>query len=310
MTEMTASLIKELRDKTGAGMMDCKKTLTEANGDMDAAVDLLRKKGLATAAKKSGRAAAQGLVSVSAEGNYGVVIELNAETDFVSRNDQFQKFLTDITELALKNKIDSIEALKAADLGGKTVEETLTNLIATIGENMNLRRLQTLSVKEGIIASYVHNTIVSGCGKIGVLVALESSGKQDVLVATGKQLAMHVAAVRAEALDVNSLCPDLVARERALHADKAKESGKPAEIVEKMIEGSMRKYYEKVVLNEQTLFDDGKTKITSVLQDAGKEAGAPVKISGYIRYELGEGVEVDSNGDDFADEVAKMAAGG
>lgn len=310
MTEITASLIKELREKSGAGMMDCKKALTETNGDMDAAVDWLRKKGLATAAKKSGRAAAQGLVSVAAEGNYGVVIELNAETDFVSRNDQFQKFLTDITELALKNKIESIEALKAASLGGKTVEETLTNLIATIGENMNLRRLQTLSVKQGTIGSYVHNTIIPGCGKIGVLTGLESTGDQAKLAEFGRQLAMHIAATQPESLDVASLDKDIIARERAVHADKAQKSGKPPEIVEKMVEGSLRKFYQQVVLLEQTYVIDGESKVSDAIAKAGKEVGGDVKLAGYVRFGLGEGVEVDSNGDDFADEVAKMAAGG
>ena len=307
MTEISASLVKDLREKTGAGMMDCKKALAENNGDIEAAVDWLRKKGLASAAKKSGRAAAEGLVSVAAVGNSAVVIELNSETDFVARNDQFQAYLSQITDLALKNKITTVEALKSASLGAKTAEATLTDLIATIGENMNLRRMQFLTVGQGIVASYVHNMVVPNRGKIGVLVALESAGNADKLSALGRQLAMHVAAARPESLDTASLNPELVARERAVFADKAKQSGKPADIVDKMVEGSLRKYYEQVVLLEQTFIIDGQTKIKDVIANAAKEAGAPVKLTGYVRFELGEGVEKKQ--DDFASEVAKMATG-
>lgn len=307
MTEISASLVKELREKSGAGMMDCKKALAETKGDMEAAMDYLRKKGLASAAKKSSRAAAEGLVSVQSSGPGAIAIELNAETDFVARNEHFQKFLADITDLAIKNKIDTVEKLKAASLGGKTVEATLTDLIASIGENMNLRRLQALSVKQGVVATYVHNTLVPNRGKIGVLVALESSGNAEKLAAVGRQLAMHVAAARPEALNVEGLNPDLVARERALHEEKAKQSGKPADIVSKMVDGSMRKYYEQVVLLQQTFVIDGQTKISAVLENAAKEAGAPVKLTGYVRFELGEGVE--KKADDFAAEVAKMATG-
>ncbi|HYD19769.1 MAG TPA: translation elongation factor Ts [Patescibacteria group bacterium] len=307
MTEITAKLVQELREKSGAGMMDCKKALVETKGDVEAAMDFLRKKGLASAAKKSGRAASEGLVSVAADGTFAVAIELNAETDFVARNEQFQKLLNDVTDLALKNKIETIDALKAAKLGDKTVEATVTDLIASIGENMNLRRMQALSVKDGVVASYVHNQIIPGRGKIGVLVALESTGSKEKLSALGRQLAMHIAASRPEALTLDAMDKDTVARERAIHADKASKSGKPAEIVEKMVDGSMRKYYEQVVLMEQTFIIDGQTKISGVLQNAEKEAGAPVKLSGFVRYELGEGVE--KKVDDFAEEVAKMAAG-
>ncbi len=307
MTEITAKLVAELREKSGAGMLDCKKALVEHNGDVEKAMDHLRKKGLASAAKKSSRAASQGLVSVAASGNYGLALELNAETDFVSRNDQFQKFLNDVTDLALKNKIDTIEKLKAAQLGGKTVEATLTDLIATIGENMALRRLQSLSVGQGVVATYVHNALLPNRGKIGVLVALDSTGDKEKLGALGRQLAMHIAAARPESLDVAGLSKDLIARERAVYADKAQKSGKPAEIVEKMIEGSLRKFYEQVVLLEQTFVIDGQTKISAVLQNATKDVGAPVKLAGYVRYELGEGVE--KKADDFAAEVAKMAHG-
>lgn len=305
--EISASLVKELREKSGAGMLDCKKALAENKGDMDAAMDFLRKKGLASAAKKSGRAAAEGLVSVAAEGNTAVVIELNAETDFVARNDSFQAFLDQVTDLALKSKIGEVEKLKAASLKGKTVEATLTDLIATIGENMSLRRVQSLSVGKGVVATYVHNALVPNRGKIGVLVGLESTGNAEKLQALGRQIAMHVAAARPESLDVASLDKNLVARERSVYADKAQKSGKPADIVEKMVEGSLRKFYEQVVLLEQTFVIDGESKISDVLEKAAKEIGAPVKLTSYVRYELGEGVE--KKADDFASEVAKMAAG-
>jgi len=307
MTEVTAAMVKELREKSGAGMLDCKKALTENNGDMDAAMDFLRKKGLASAAKKSSRAAAEGLVSVGAAGNTGVIIELNAETDFVARNDQFQTFLAQLTDVALAGKLDNIDALKAAKVGAKTAEEGLTELIASIGENMTLRRTQMLSVPNGVVATYVHNALQPNRGKIGVLVALESTGDADKLGALGRQLAMHIAAARPEALDVEGLNADVVARERAVHADKAQQSGKPAEIVEKMVEGSMRKYYEQVVLMNQTYIIDGESKISAVIEKAAKDLGAPVKLTQYVRYELGEGVEKAA--DDFAAEVAKMANG-
>lgn len=307
MTEISASLVKELREKSGAGMMDCKKALAENNGDVEAAMDYLRKKGLASAAKKSSRAAAEGLVTAVADGNWGVVIELNAETDFVARNEQFQKFLSDISDLALKGKISDVEKLKAAKLGAKTVEETLTDLIASIGENMTLRRMQSIEVPAGVVSTYIHNALVPNCGKIGVLVALESTGDAEKLNALGRQMAMHVAAARPEAMEVEGLNADAVARERALHADKAQQSGKPADIVEKMVEGSMRKYYEQVVLTQQTFIIDGQTKVSAVIEGAAKDVGAPVKLAGYVRYELGEGVEKKQ--DDFASEVAKMATG-
>ncbi len=308
MTEITAALVKELREKSGAGMMDCKKALTENAGNVDAAMDWLRKKGLASAAKKSSRAASEGLVSVAAAGTFGVAIELNAETDFVGRNEHFQKLLTEATQIAVAGKIDSVEKLKAAKLAnGKTVEEQLTELIANIGENMNLRRMQALSVKQGVVASYVHNQLIPGCGKIGVLVALESAGDATKLATLGRQIAMHIAATRPEALNVEGLDSELVSRERAVHADKASKSGKPADIIEKMVEGSMRKFYEAVVLLEQKFIHDDANKISSVLQNAAKDVGAPVTLAGYVRFELGEGVE--KKVDDFASEVAKMAAG-
>jgi elongation factor Ts len=306
MAEISASLVKELREKSGAGIMDCKKALAETNGDVEAAMDYLRKKGLASAAKKSGRAAAEGLVSVGTAGNVGVILELNAETDFVARNDQFQTLLTKATDVALAQKFSTVEAVQNADIGGTTVQAGLTELIANIGENMALRRVGILEVANGIVTAYVHNALSPNRGKIGVLVALETTGDASKLEALGRQIAMHIAAQRPEALDVASLDQDMVARERAVHADKAKASGKPAEIVEKMVEGSMRKYYEQVVLLEQTFIIDGATKISAVIEAAAKDAGAPVKLAGYIRFELGEGVE--KKADDFAAEVAKMAS--
>ncbi|HCS23146.1 MAG TPA: translation elongation factor Ts [Alphaproteobacteria bacterium] len=307
MTEVTASMVKELREKSGAGMLDCKKALAENNGDIDAAMDFLRKKGLASAAKKSSRAAAEGLVSVAANGNTGVIIELNAETDFVARNDQFQTFLSQLTDAALSTKTGDVEALKKLQVAGKAAEEGLTELIANIGENMTLRRSRMLSVPNGVVATYVHNALQPNRGKIGVLVALESTGDADKLGALGRQLAMHIAAARPEALTVEELNPETVARERAVHADKATQSGKPADIVEKMVEGSMRKYYEQVVLMNQTYIIDGENKISAVIEKAAKDIGAPVKLAQYVRFELGEGVEKAA--DDFASEVAKMANG-
>jgi elongation factor Ts len=307
MTEISASLVKELREKSGAGMMDCKKALTENKGDLEAAMDYLRKKGLASAAKKSSRAASEGLVCVASAGNAGVAVEINAETDFVARNDQFQALVAGATDAALKGGIDSVEKLKAATVNGKTVEAGLTELIASIGENMNLRRVARLSVPQGVVATYIHNALAPGRGKIGVLVALESAGKPEALSALGRQIAMHIAAARPESLDVASLDPALVARERAIYEDKAKQSGKPPEIVAKMVEGSLRKYYEQAVLTEQVFVIDGATKVKDVIANAAKDAGAPVKLSAYVRFELGEGVE--KKADDFAAEVAKMAAG-
>jgi len=307
MTEISTSLIKELRGKSGAGILDCKKALIETKCDVEAAVDYLRKKGLATATKKSGRTATEGLVGIASNGKTAVVIELNAETDFVARNDLFQNFLSQIADLALKDKIETIDALKAASLDGKTVEEALTALIATIGENMTLRRMQLLTVNQGVIATYVHNAAVPNCGKIGVLLAIESSGSVERLSALGRQLAMHVAAARPESLDISSLNEETIARERSVYTEKAKQSGKPPEIVEKIVEGSLRKFYGQAVLLEQTFVVDGESKISAVLEKVGKEVGSSVKIAGYVRYELGEGIE--KKADDFVSEVAKMSAG-
>tara|TARA_B100001971_G_C18177909_1_gene530985 strand:+ start:40 stop:960 length:921 start_codon:yes stop_codon:yes gene_type:complete len=305
MAEITAKMVKELRETTGAGMMDCKKALTENGGDIEAAVDWLRKKGLSSAAKKSGRAAAEGLVGVATKGNKGVVVELNAETDFVARNEQFQAFLEKLVDLALENDIDDIEALKSADLGGKSVADSLTDLIATIGENMQLRRMKLVSVPEGVVASYIHNSLKPNLGKIGVLVALKSAGDADKLDQLGKQVAMHVAAARPEALNIESVDASALEREKDILADQARQSGKPEDIIEKMMTGRIRKYYDQVVLLEQTYVIDGETKISKVLENAAGDVGGEIALTDYVRFELGEGVEKKE--DDFAAEVAAMA---
>jgi elongation factor Ts len=304
MAEITAALVKDLREKTGAGMMDCKKALGETAGDFEAAVDWLRKKGLAAAAKKSGRVAAEGLVAVATGGNHGAVVEINAETDFVARNDQFQAFVKAAGQIALLVDGD-VEALKAAKHGDTTVQEELTKLIATIGENMNVRRVAKLSVKQGVVASYVHNPIAPNLGKIGVLVALESAGDPEKLQALGRQLAMHVAAARPEALSIGDVDPTNLDRERQVLADQARASGKGEDIIAKMVEGRLRKYYEEVVLLEQVYVVDGESKVKAVVEKAAKEIGAPVVLAGFVRFALGEGIEKEQV--DFAAEVAAQA---
>ncbi len=306
MAELSAALVKELREKTGAGMLDCKKALTENNCDIEAAIDWLRTKGLASAAKKAGRVAAEGLVAVAASGNVGSVVEVNSETDFVARNDQFQALAKDTVAAALAGAITDVEALKSAKLaGGKTTTETITHLIATIGENMSLRRVATLKVGAGVVSSYVHSPVSPGLGKIGVLVALESTGDAAKLAELGKQLAMHIAAARPDALTTADLDQAKVEREKAIVEEQTKTSGKPAEIIAKMVEGRMRKYYEEVVLMEQTYVIDGETKIKQVIENAAKTVGAPVKLAAFIRYGLGEGIEKQAS--DFAAEVAAQA---
>ena len=302
MAEITAALVKELREKTGAGMMDCKKALGETAGDLEGAVDWLRKKGLAAAAKKAGRVAAEGLVAVAAEGTIGAVVEVNAETDFVGRNDQFQAFVKSVAAVALKSEND-VAAIKAAKLAsGKTVEEEVTSLIATIGENMNFRRAKVLKVSQGVVATYIHSATAPGLGKIGVLVALESAGDVAKLNEVGKQIAMHVAAANPLFLTVDSVDGAALDRERAVLTEQAAASGKPAEVITKMVEGRIRKYYEEVVLTEQVYVIDGETKISKVVENAAKDACAPVKLVGFARFALGEGVEKEEK--DFAAEVA------
>jgi len=305
MAEITAAQVKELREKSGAGMMDCKKALSENNGDIEAAVDWLRKKGLAAAAKKAGRVAAEGLVGVAASGNKGAMVEINAETDFVARNDQFQDFVRKTTEIAVFIGGDAEKIKSSAYPGGGTVSEKLTNLIATIGENMSFRRSIGLSVANGVVASYVHNATAPGLGKIGVLVALESTGDKDKLVALGKQLAMHVAAASPMSLSVAELDPAAIERERGVLAEQAKTSGKPDNVIAKMVEGRLRKFYEDVVLLEQVFVVDGESRVSAVVEKAAKEIGAPVKVAGFKRFALGEGIE--KKADDFAAEVAAQA---
>lgn len=306
MAEITAAAVKDLRERTGAGMMDCKKALAEAGGDLEAAVDWLRTKGLAAAAKKAGRVAAEGLVGVATNGTHGAVVEVNSETDFVAKNDQFQGFVRAVTEVALSRGESDVEALKAAPLGSSTVGEVLTGNIATIGENQTLRRAATLSVKEGAVVSYVHNAAAAGLGKIGVLVALESSADEAALTGLGKQLAMHIAAANPLALSSDTLDAELIARERAIAEEKAKESGKPAEIIAKMVDGSIAKFRKENALLSQPFVIDGKTPVAEVVAAAGKEAGATITLSGFIRMQMGEGIEKQES--DFAAEVAAAAS--
>ena len=299
---VTAALVKELREKSGAGMMDCKKALAETDGDMEAAIDWLRTKGLATAAKKSGRVASEGLVAFAVDGTKGAVIELNAETDFVARNTKFQEFASTLASLALA--AGDLDALTAADYPdtGRNVSEELTHKIATIGENMSLRRMAAVSVGSGAVVSYMHNATAAGLGRIGVLVALESSAGADVLEPLGKQIAMHIAATAPASLSVDDLDKDMVQRERDVLIEQAKASGKPQEIAEKMVEGRMKKYYKEVVLLEQVSVIDGETQISDVVAKAGKDAGAEIALTGFVRFNLGEGVEKEET--DFAAEVA------
>lgn len=306
MAEITAGLVKELRTQTGAGMMDCKKALVETGGEMEAAVDWLRKKGLGAAAKKAGRVAAEGLVGVKAEGAIGALVEVNAETDFVARNDSFQGFVGQVLDLACVPDIDA-ETLKAAALDGGTVEAKLTELIAKIGENMTLRRAASLSVTQGVVAAYMHNAVVPGMGKIGVLVALESAGDRDKLMELGKGLAMHVAASNPQALDSGSVDPETVERERAVLREQAEASGRSADVIEKMIEGRLRKFYEEITLVDQVYVIDGKERVGKVVAAAAADVGAPVKIAGFLRFALGEGIERAES--DFAAEVAETLAG-
>jgi elongation factor Ts len=305
MAEITAASVKELRERTGAGMMDCKKALAENNGEMETSVDWLRSKGLAAAAKKAGRTAAEGLVGVAVAGTRGAVVEVNSETDFVAKNDQFQGFVRDVTALALTTGGD-IDALgKAAYPSGGTVAEALTNNIATIGENQSLRRAALLEVGQGVVVSYVHNAAAPNMGKIGVLVALESAAPADALTGLGKQLAMHIAAANPLALNAEGLDADLLARERAIAADKAAESGKPANIVEKMVDGTMAKFAKENALLSQLFVIDGKTPIADVVAAAGKDAGSPISVKAFERFQLGEGIERETS--DFAAEVAAAA---
>jgi elongation factor Ts len=305
MAEITAATVKELRERTGAGMMDCKKALAETNGEMEAAIDWLRAKGLAAAAKKAGRTAAEGLVGVAVEGNRGAVVEVNSETDFVAKNELFQDFVRNVAKLALQHGTD-IEVLGAAQYPeGGTVQEKLTDNIAKIGENQSLRRAAVLEVTEGAVVSYVHNAVTPGLGKIGVLVALESAAPAETLQALGKQIAMHVAAAHPLALDADSLDPGLVERERAIALEKAKESGKPQNIIEKMVDGGLAKFRKEHALLTQLFVIDNKTPVAEVVAAAAKDAGTGVELKSFVRFQLGEGIEKKQ--EDFAAEVAAAA---
>ncbi len=299
MAEITAALVKDLREKTGAGMMECKKALTEANGDLDAAIDYLRKKGLSVAAKKANRIASQGLVGVKSNGKKGAIIELNSETDFVAKNDEFQKLASCILDAALDN--GDLEVVKKAPLNGKSIADNLTDLIAKIGENMTLRRTDSLSVGKGVVASYIHNATAPNLGKIGVLVALESDADPVKLQEIAKQIAMHIAATAPQALDIDSLDKNAVEHERSIYSEQAKASGKPDHIIEKMVEGRIRKFYEEVVLLEQAYIMDPDKKVKDIINEASKELAAPVHLKAYVRFALGEGIEKKQ--EDFAAEV-------
>ncbi|MFD1251981.1 Elongation factor Ts [Devosia equisanguinis] len=304
--EITAAMVKQLRESTGVGMMDCKKALAETNGDMEAAVDWLRTRGLAKAAKKADRVAAEGLVGVATAGTKAAVVEVNSETDFVARNEQFQTIVGNIAKLALDADGDVVKLGEMPYPGtGHSVSAELTEAIAKIGENMNLRRTQTVTVADGVVESYIHNAVKAGMGKIGILVALESTGDKAALSALGKQLAMHIAAAQPQAIAPEELDQEVVARERAIILEQVKESGKSADIAEKMVEGRMRKYFEEVTLLSQVFVIDGETRVGDAIKNAEKEVGAPVKLTKFVRFALGEGIEKVET--DFAAEVAATA---
>lgn len=305
---ITAAMVKELRDKTGAGMMDCKKALAETNGDMEAAIDWLRAKGIAKADKKSGRTAAEGLIAVASEGKSAVVVEVNSETDFVARNDGFQDLARSIAAVALTTD-GSAEAVSAATVAstGKTVVDTVKDAIAHIGENMSFRRSAKLSVEDGVVATYVHNAVADGLGKLGVLVAVKSTGKTDALNAIGRQVAMHIAATNPLALTSDDVDPAVADRERNVFIEQARESGKPEAIIEKMVEGRMRKFYEEVALLSQAFVMNPDQTVGEAVKASAEEAGAPVEIAAFARFQLGEGIEKEES--DFAAEVAAAAKG-
>jgi elongation factor Ts len=303
---ISASMVKDLREKTGAGMMDCKAALSETSGDIEAAIDWLRTKGLAKAAKKAGRVAAEGLIGVASSGGKAVLVEVNSETDFVARNAEFQQLVASVAKAALETD-GSIEAVGSAahPVSGKSVAATITEAVATIGENLNLRRSASLAVPDGIVATYVHAATAPGLGKIGVLVALESTGDKEKLLALGRQIAMHIAATNPLALNADELDPAVVARERAVYADQARESGKPEAIIEKMVEGRVRKFYEEVVLLSQAFVINPDLTVEKALKAAEAEIGAPIKLAAFAVFRLGEGIEKEET--DFAAEVAAVA---
>jgi elongation factor Ts len=301
MATISAAMVKELRESTGAGMMDCKAALTETSGDMTAAQDWLRKKGLSKAAKKAGRVAAEGLIGALTQGTKGVLVEVNSETDFVARNEQFQGLVKMIAQVALHNKAD-VEVIKAAKVGDVTVETAINDAIATIGENMSLRRAASLEVGKGVVSSYVHNAVVEGAGKIGVIVALESTGKTDELAVLGRQLAMHVAAAKPLALDSAGLDPETVKREKDVLADKYRQQGKPENVIEKIVDSGLKTYYKEVCLLDQAFIHDSGKSVAQAVKEAEGKVGGPIKIAGFVNYALGEGIEKQES--DFAAEVA------
>lgn len=308
MTEITAAMVKELREKSGAGMMDCKKALAETNGDMEAAIDWLRAKGIAKADKKSGRTAAEGLVGIAADGKKAVIVEINSETDFVARNDAFQEIVRSIAQVALGTD-GNVETVAAATYPatGKSVTDTIKDAIATIGENMNLRRSAKLEVADGVVATYVHNAAGDGIGKLGVLVALQSAGDAAVLTSIGRQIAMHIAATNPLAIRSEEVDAAVAERERNVFIEQARESGKPEAIIEKMVEGRMRKFFEEVALLSQAFVINPDVTVGEAVKAAEKEAGAPIEVVGMVRLQLGEGVEKEET--DFAAEVAAAAKG-
>jgi elongation factor Ts len=304
MTTITAAMVKDLRETTGAGMMDCKAALTENAGDMQASIDWLRKKGLSKAAKKAGRIAAEGLIGAVTAGNKGVVVEVNSETDFVARNGQFQGLVKMIAQVALEVGAD-VDKIKAAKVGSVTVETAIADAIATIGENMTLRRAASLEVSKGVVSSYVHNAVIEGAGKMGVIVALESAGKTDELATLGKQLAMHVAAANPLALDSTGLDPATVKREKDVLADKYRQQGKPENVIEKIVESGLKTYYKEVCLLEQAFIHDSGKSVAQAVKEAEGKVGGPIKVTGFVRYALGEGIEKQET--DFAAEVAAVS---
>ena len=304
MANISASMVKELRDKTGAGMMDCKAALNELSGDVEAAVDWLRKKGLAKAAKKAGRVAAEGLIGVAVSGTKGVVVEVNSETDFVARNDLFQGLVKMIADAALGTG-PAVDKILAAPVGSSTIADAIAETIAKIGENMTLRRAAELSVGKGVVASYVHSSVIDGLGKIGVIVSLESAGKADELKAFGRMVAMHVASANPQAVDSSGLDAATIEREKGVLADKAKAQGKPANVVEKIVESGLKTFYKEVCLVDQAFIFDDKKSVAQAVKEAEAKAGAPIKIGGFVRFALGEGIDKPS--DDFGGEVAALA---
>jgi elongation factor Ts len=301
MATITAAMVKDLRETTGAGMMDCKAALTETAGDMQAAQDWLRKKGLSKAAKKAGRVAAEGLIGAVTAATKGVLVEVNSETDFVARNGQFQGLVKMIAQVALDVGPD-VEKIRAAKIGNVTVETAIADAIATIGENMTLRRAASLEVGKGVVSSYVHNSVIEGAGKMGVIVALESTGKTDELAHLGRQLAMHVAAANPLALDPAGLDPEFIKREKDVLADKYRQQGKPENVIEKIVESGLKTYYKEVCLLEQAFIHDSGKSVAQAIKEAEGKIGAPLKIAGFVRYALGEGIEKQES--DFAAEVA------